>query len=63
MVTAGDPPPPAELDAHIQSLGLARQKTPEHVEPVAELPLNASGKVQKQVLRERAAEIGTLSAT
>lgn len=63
VVTAGDPPRPAELEAHIQSLGLARQKTPEHIEPVTELPLNASGKVQKHVLRERAARIGALTTT
>jgi long-chain acyl-CoA synthetase len=57
LVTRGDDVGLADLSAHIQSLGLARQKTPEFVEVVEELPLNASGKVQKQILRTRAAEI------
>lgn len=34
--------------------GLARQKTPEHVQLVDELPKTPSGKVRKDQLRERA---------
>ena len=33
--------------------GVARQKTPERLEVVAELPRTQSGKIQKQVLRDR----------
>ncbi len=39
-------------DAH-----LARQKTPEHVEIVPELPKTSSGKVRKDLLRERAKDL------
>lgn len=42
----------------IASAGLAKQKTPEHVEIVAELPKTPAGKVRKDVLRTRAAEFG-----
>ena len=38
---------------HFTEAGLARQKTPEVVHVVADLPRTASGKVQKQPLRER----------
>ena len=41
--------------AHLQRAGLARQKFPERVELVEDLPRTASGKVQKNVLRERIA--------
>lgn len=37
--------------------GLARQKIPEHIELVDELPRTAAGKVRKDVLRERSKEI------
>ncbi len=37
--------------AHFAACGLARQKTPEHVVMVDELPRTASGKVQKHLLR------------
>jgi acyl-CoA synthetase (AMP-forming)/AMP-acid ligase II len=39
----------------LEGVGLARQKYPEHVELVDDLPRTASGKVQKNVLRERIA--------
>ena len=42
----------------ISAEGLARQKTPEHVAIVAELPKTPAGKVRKDVLRVRAAEFG-----
>jgi acyl-CoA synthetase (AMP-forming)/AMP-acid ligase II len=44
------------IAAFLEKVGLARQKFPEHVELVEDLPRIASGKVQKNVLRER---IGT----
>ena len=42
-----------EVRAHFAAAGLARQKTPERVEVVAELPRTPAGKVQKYVLRRR----------
>src|SRR5262249_34488459 len=39
--------------ACLEKAGLARQKFPERVELVDDLPRTASGKVQKNVLRER----------
>ena len=42
------------LAAHLSKLGLARQKCPEHVLLLDELPRTASGKVRKDVLRETA---------
>ncbi|HXV06888.1 MAG TPA: AMP-binding protein [Burkholderiales bacterium] len=45
----------ASAAAHLERAGLARQKFPERVELVEELPRTASGKVQKNVLRERIA--------
>jgi len=50
----------AALAAFLEKAGLARQKFPEHVEVVDDLPRTASGKVQKNLLRERiAAKLGT----
>src|SRR5581483_11633748 len=45
----------AMLAAYLERAGLARQKFPEHVELVDDLPRTASGKVQKNILRERLA--------
>ena len=42
-----------DLRAHLESAGLARQKWPEEIRVVDELPRTASGKVQKFVLRDR----------
>jgi non-ribosomal peptide synthetase component E (peptide arylation enzyme) len=47
----------ASAAAHLERAGLARQKFPERVELVEELPRTASGKVQKNVLRERIAAL------
>jgi non-ribosomal peptide synthetase component E (peptide arylation enzyme) len=48
------------LAAFLDRAGLARQKFPERVELVEDLPRTASGKVQKTVLRDRiAAKIAT----
>jgi cyclohexanecarboxylate-CoA ligase len=38
---------------HFTSAGLARQKTPEHLRVVSDLPRTASGKVRKELLREQ----------
>ena len=43
----------ADAADHFASCGLARQKTPERIVVVTELPRTASGKVQKHVLREQ----------
>lgn len=45
----------AEVSDIVRAAGLARQKTPEHVELVEQLPKTASGKVRKDVLRKMAA--------
>ena len=47
----------AALAFHLQQAGLARQKFPERVELVADLPRTASGKVQKNLLRDRIAQM------
>lgn len=41
----------AEMSAYLQASGLAKQKCPERVEYVGELPKTASGKVKKHELR------------
>jgi acyl-CoA synthetase (AMP-forming)/AMP-acid ligase II len=41
------------LRAHLQEAGLTRQKWPEEIRIVDELPRTPSGKVQKFVLRQR----------
>lgn len=53
----GEQPTLAEVAAFADEAGLARQKIPEHVEVVEELPRTASGKVRKDVLRRRIKEI------
>jgi acyl-CoA synthetase (AMP-forming)/AMP-acid ligase II len=42
-----------ELGDHCRELGLARQKVPEQLEIVDEVPRNAMGKIQKPELRKR----------
>jgi len=42
-----------EVAAHFRELGVARQKTPEFIETVSELPRTPSGKVKKFELRAR----------
>jgi acyl-CoA synthetase (AMP-forming)/AMP-acid ligase II len=44
-----------DIAAFLEGAGLARQKFPEHLEIVDDLPRTASGKVQKNLLRERIA--------
>ena len=58
FVVAGRPAPAAaELVAFVSDAGLARQKCPEHIEFVADLPRTASGKPRKDVLRARIRDI------
>lgn len=43
-----------EIKDHFSALGIAKQKTPEFVEQITALPRNATGKVLKAALRNRA---------
>ncbi len=43
----------ADLTEHCRDLGLARQKVPEQLEIVDEVPRNAMGKIEKPALRKR----------
>lgn len=47
----GQVPPLADITAFLLDYGLARQKCPDRIEAVDDLPRTASGKVQKHVLR------------
>jgi cyclohexanecarboxylate-CoA ligase len=47
------PPTLASLAAHCRARGLATQKIPEQLEIVAEIPRNAMGKAQANVLKQR----------
>ena len=49
----GDPLELAEMVAFLAGAGLSRQKIPEQLEIVAEVPRNVAGKIQKQLLRQR----------
>jgi len=53
MQPGNDPPGLEAVRSHLGAAGLARQKWPEELRVVDELPRTASGKVQKFVLRER----------
>ena len=53
MQPGNDPPDLESVRSHLGAAGLARQKWPEELRVVDELPRTASGKVQKFVLRER----------
>lgn len=48
----------AALKQHFDALGVARQKIPERIEAVSELPRTPSGKVKKHLLRRRLADGG-----
>ncbi len=51
----GEQPDLASITHHVAAAGLARQKFPERVELVTDLPRTASGKVRKDLLRQRIA--------
>jgi cyclohexanecarboxylate-CoA ligase len=50
-------PTVGELRTYLVDYGVAIQKTPECVIPISSLPMTATGKVQKHVLREQVARI------
>lgn len=50
-----EPPTLAELVRFLEAREISRRKLPERLELVEEMPLTASGKILKQVLRERIA--------
>ncbi len=52
----------ADLTAHLDRQAIARQKYPEFLWTVSDLPRTVSGKVQKYVLRQRAAEAAAAGA-
>jgi cyclohexanecarboxylate-CoA ligase len=52
----GEPPTLAELVMFLEARQIARQKLPERLELVAELPMTPSGKIQKYRLRRMIAE-------
>ena len=54
MQPGSEPPDMDALRAHLQEAGLTRQKWPEEIRIVDELPRTPSGKIQKFVLRDRA---------
>ncbi|MFV3077203.1 AMP-binding protein [Niveispirillum fermenti] len=51
----GERPDLDGITRHVAAAGLARQKFPERVELVTDLPRTASGKVRKDILRQRIA--------
>ena len=53
MQPGSEAPDMDALRAHLQAAGLTRQKWPEEIRIVDELPRTASGKIQKFVLRQR----------
>lgn len=57
IVPDGSAPCPAEILEFVKGERLARQKTPERIEVVADLPCTASGKVRKDALRDTIAKI------
>ena len=57
IIARSDPPGFAEIGAFVGEHGLARQKRPERIEYVDNLPRTASGKVRKDVLRARIREL------
>ena len=64
FIVATTPAPDlAELALFVTANGLARQKCPEHIEFVDDLPMTASGKLRKDVLRARIRELLSARAT
>jgi acyl-CoA synthetase (AMP-forming)/AMP-acid ligase II len=52
-VSGGPAPSMEQVRAHLAEVGLAKQKWPEEIHTVADLPRTASGKVQKFKLRQQ----------
>jgi acyl-coenzyme A synthetase/AMP-(fatty) acid ligase len=53
QLSEGDDLTIPEIAEHFAAIGVARQKTPEHVVVVEEFPRNQSGKILKHELRAR----------
>jgi len=53
VVEAGEVLSPSAIGAYLQACGVAAHKRPERIHVVTELPRTASGKVQKQLLRQQ----------
>jgi acyl-CoA synthetase (AMP-forming)/AMP-acid ligase II len=51
MLPGAGPPSLADMAAHLERIGLARQKWPEELRIVADFPRTASGKIRKVDLR------------
>ncbi|CUU56519.1 cyclohexanecarboxylate-CoA ligase [Parafrankia irregularis] len=51
-----DPPTLPELKEYLQNRGIALQKTPERLELLDAMPMTATGKIQKHVLRQEIAQ-------
>jgi len=62
VLNAGHELDVAAVQEHFRTSGLARQKTPELLRVVAELPRTASGKVQKPLLRQQLCTSGDAPA-
>jgi acyl-CoA synthetase (AMP-forming)/AMP-acid ligase II len=50
------PPTLDQMQSHLERVGLAKQKWPEGIEPIAEFPRTASGKIRKVDLRKQYAK-------
>ena len=61
ILAEGQAPAAKDLTAFFGTRGLARQKWPERIEFVDDLPRTASGKVRKDQLRARITEALTAS--
>jgi acyl-CoA synthetase (AMP-forming)/AMP-acid ligase II len=58
LAPGADEPALADLAAHFQALGVARQKTPEWIRVVPDLPRTPAGKVKKHELRPTVRRFG-----
>ena len=52
MLPGHELPPLADVQAHFEAVGMARQKWPEELQKVDDFPRTASGKVQKYKVRK-----------
>jgi acyl-CoA synthetase (AMP-forming)/AMP-acid ligase II len=57
FIVATEPVRLSDLREHLQRLGVARYKWPDLVSVVEEIPLSGPGKVDRRLLKERAAEL------
>jgi cyclohexanecarboxylate-CoA ligase len=60
VLVARDPAPTlSELRDHLRALGISAQYWPDHVHLVADMPLTATGKIQKYVLQQQLRDLRT----